>query len=118
LTIPFVNFCLQRGVAAAASTLDDNAGSADHRRHWETTAVGERAMTTTTDDPELQRLADELAALTGETPAQAIRVAVAERLDRCRQDPFEHRRATLKAIRQTVSSLPQLAAFDEDPALR
>lgn len=75
-------------------------------------------MTTTTDDPELQRLADELAALTGETPAQAIRVAVAERLDRCRQDPFEHRRATLKAIRQTVSSLPQLAAFDEDPALR
>ncbi|MCU0838181.1 MAG: type II toxin-antitoxin system VapB family antitoxin [Rhodospirillales bacterium] len=61
-------------------------------------------------DAETERLAAELAALTGESPTQAIRVAVAERLERCRQDPFEHRRATLRAIRDTVSALPPLSA--------
>lgn len=67
-------------------------------------------MTKNSNDPELERLARELATLTGETATQAMRVAVAERLDRCRQDPFEHRRATLRAIRQTVSKLPELTA--------
>lgn len=67
------------------------------------------------EDPETNRLAKELAALTGESVLQAIRIAVAERLERCRRDPFEHRRATLRSIRQTVLRLPELTADDETP---
>jgi hypothetical protein len=43
------------------------------------------AATLTIDDPETLRLLQELAGLTGESPAEALKRSVAERLDRERR---------------------------------
>jgi len=48
-------------------------------------------MTWTIDDPEIEQLATELAALTGETTEVAIRVSLQEYWDRLRREAQGHR---------------------------
>jgi antitoxin VapB len=57
---------------------------------------------------EADRLARELSALTGESITEAVTVALAERLQRCKRPRRLGRRAALRAIRERVSRLPVL----------
>jgi antitoxin VapB len=60
-------------------------------------------------DPEADRLARELAALTGESITAAVTSALRERIDRCKQrERMRARRAALEAIQERVSTLPVL----------
>lgn len=62
-------------------------------------------------DPETDRLARELAALTGESMTRAIRTALEERLARARrrrQAEIERKRAAIDAIVERFSKLPVL----------
>ena len=71
----------------------------------------ERKVALSIRDPETDRLARELAALTGETMTQAIRGALAERLAR------EKRRRELLAIIEEFQKLPVLDDRSEDEIL-
>ena len=67
-------------------------------------------------DPETDRLARELAALTGESMTEAIRKALAERLARTRrgrEDELGRLIASVRAIQERVARLPVL---DDRPA--
>jgi antitoxin VapB len=71
-------------------------------------------------DPKTDRLARELAALTGETMTGAIRVALEQRLERerrRRQTEFERRRRAIDAIVERFSRLPVLDDRSEDEIL-
>ena len=71
-------------------------------------------------DPETDRLARELAALTGETMTQAIRTSLAERLARergRREDGIARRRAAIDAIVERAAALPVLDDRSEDEIL-
>lgn len=71
-------------------------------------------------DRETDRLARELAALTGETMTQAIKTAVQERLQRARrrrEDEVERRRRAIDEITQRVVKLPVLDERFEDEIL-
>lgn len=62
-------------------------------------------------DPETDRLARELAALTGESMTKAIRTALEERLARAkrrREAEIERKRAAIDAIVERFSKLPVL----------
>jgi len=62
------------------------------------------------------RLARDLAALTGETITEAVTVALAERIEQCRRDR-PSRRTVLRAIRKRVSVLPVLDARTDEEIL-
>jgi antitoxin VapB len=71
-------------------------------------------------DPETDRLARELAALTGESMTKAIRVSLEERLareTRQREAEIERRRAAINAIVERFSRLPVLDDRSEDEIL-
>jgi antitoxin VapB len=71
-------------------------------------------------DPETDRLARELATLTGESMTQAIRTALAERLARTRaaQDrELGSLVADVRAIQERVARLPLLDARSDDEIL-
>jgi antitoxin VapB len=71
-------------------------------------------------DPKTDRLARELAALTGETMTGAIRVALEQRLERerrRRQAEIERRRRAIDAIVERFSRLPVLDDRSEDEIL-
>ena len=71
-------------------------------------------------DPETDRLARELAALTGETMTQAIRVALEQRLEherRRRAGELDRRRRAIDEITRRVVSLPVLDERSEDEIL-
>jgi antitoxin VapB len=57
---------------------------------------------------EADRLARELAALTGESLTEAVTVALAERLQRCRRPSNAARKVAIRAIRERVSRMPVL----------
>jgi antitoxin VapB len=72
---------------------------------------GRGSMALSIRDPETDRLARELAALTGESMTEAIRKALAERLARTRGDREEERRRLVedvRAIQERVTRLPVL----------
>jgi antitoxin VapB len=66
---------------------------------------------------ETDRLARELAAETGETLTEAVRRALAERLERCRRRGPKTRRLALRELRERVSTLPRLDARTDDEIL-
>ena len=71
-------------------------------------------------DPETDRLARELAALTGESMTEAIREALAERLARTRrggEDELRRLIASVRAIQERVARLPVLDDRPEDEIL-
>jgi antitoxin VapB len=71
-------------------------------------------------DPETDRLARELAALTGESMTEAIRKALAERLARTRCAREEERRRLVedvRAIQERVARLPVLDGREPDEIL-
>ena len=71
-------------------------------------------------DPKTDRLARELAALTGETMTGAIRVALEQRLERERRRrpaEIERRRRAIDAIVERFSRLPVLDDRSEDEIL-
>jgi antitoxin VapB len=71
-------------------------------------------------DPETDRLARELAALTGESMTEAIRIALAERLARtrsAREDAVCRLIADVRAIQERVAQLPVLDDRSEDEIL-
>jgi antitoxin VapB len=71
-------------------------------------------------DPETDRLARELAALTGESMTKAIRVSLEERIARERRQrkaDIENRRAAINAIVERFSKLPILDDRSEDEIL-
>jgi antitoxin VapB len=71
-------------------------------------------------DPETDRLARELAALTGESMTEAIRTALAERLARtraAREDDLGHLMADVRAIQERVARLPVLDDRPDDEIL-
>lgn len=71
-------------------------------------------------DPETDRLARELAALTGESMTEAIRTALAERLGRMRrlrEAEAERRIAEVRAIQARVAALPVLDARSAEAIL-
>jgi antitoxin VapB len=71
-------------------------------------------------DPETDRLARELATLTGETMTGAIRVALEQRLQRekrRRQAEIDRRRKAVDAIVERFSRLPVLDDRSEDEIL-
>jgi antitoxin VapB len=73
-----------------------------------------------TRDPETDRLARELAALTGESMTEAIRKALAERLARARDDHERERRRLVpdvRAIQERVARLPVLDGRSADEIL-
>ncbi len=65
-------------------------------------------MALTLRDPETDRLARDLASLTGETLTEAVRTALAERLDRLKRaaPPWDH--AAIQAILDRIAALPDL----------
>lgn len=74
-------------------------------------------MAITLSDSEIERLAREVAALTGETLTEAIRAALAERLgrERCRRVPGRGGLAQrLKALGEECAALPDLDARGAD----
>jgi antitoxin VapB len=80
----------------------------------------ERAMALSIRDPETDRLARALAALTGETMTQAIRTSLAERLARergRREGEIARRRAAIDAIVERAAALPVLDDRSEDEIL-
>jgi antitoxin VapB len=71
-------------------------------------------------DPETDRLARELAALTGESMTEAIRKALAERLARtrsAREDAVRRLITDVRAIQERVAQLPVLDHRPEDEIL-
>lgn len=71
-------------------------------------------------DPEADRLARKLAALSGESMTEAIRTALAERLARtrhAREDEVRHLIADVRAIQARVARLPVLDDRPEDEIL-
>ena len=71
-------------------------------------------------DPETDRLARELAALTGESMTEAIRTALAERLARTRDGREKDVRsliADVRVIQERVARLPVLDDRPEDEIL-
>jgi antitoxin VapB len=71
-------------------------------------------------DPETVRLARELAALTGESMTEAIRVALAERLARTRHAQHDDLRSLIsdvRAIQERVARLPVLDNRTDDEIL-
>lgn len=71
-------------------------------------------------DPETDRLARELAALTGESMTEAIRKALAERLARtrsAREDAVRRLITDVRAIQERVAQLPVLDHRSEDEIL-
>jgi antitoxin VapB len=71
-------------------------------------------------DPETDRLARELAALTGETMTSAIRVALEQRLHQergRRRAEVDRRRKAIDAIIERCASLPILDDRSEDEIL-
>ena len=71
-------------------------------------------------DPETDRLAREVSRRTGETMTQAIRIALAERLDRLdrsREAEIERRRRAIDAIVAQAHKLPILDDRTEDEIL-
>jgi len=66
---------------------------------------------------ETDRLARELAEQTGETLTEAVRKALAERLERCRRRSPTTRRLALREIRERVSALPRLDGRTDDEIL-
>jgi len=73
-------------------------------------------MSLTIDSAETERLARELAALTGETVADAVKTALAERLQRHRCT-VAARRAVLRGLRERVSALPLLDTRSDEELL-
>jgi antitoxin VapB len=63
------------------------------------------------------RLVRELAALTGESMTEAVTLAVAERLERCRRERNHGRRAALEAIFSRASKLPRRGVESDDEIL-
>jgi antitoxin VapB len=68
-------------------------------------------------DPETDRLARELAEATGETITEAIRVAIAERLERARGHRYPPLRAALQRIHERMQALPVLDDRSPDDML-
>jgi antitoxin VapB len=71
-------------------------------------------------DPETDRLARELAALTGESMTEAIRIALAERLARTRHVKHDDLRSLIsdvRAIQERVAKLPVLDDRTDDEIL-
>ena len=71
-------------------------------------------------DPHTDRLARELAALTGESMTEAIRTALAERLARtrsAREDELARLIADVRAIQERVARLPVLDDRPDDEIL-
>jgi antitoxin VapB len=71
-------------------------------------------------DPDTDRLARELARLTGETMTSAIRVALEQRLERekrRRQAEIDRRRKAVDAIVERFSTLPVLDDRSEEEIL-
>jgi antitoxin VapB len=68
-------------------------------------------------DPETDRLARELAAITGESLTEAIRVAIEERLARARVPEYPPLVEKLRRIQERIASLPVLDARDPDELL-
>ena len=66
---------------------------------------------------ETEKLAREVAELTGESITEGIRVALMERRDRLSQDTREKRLARLLAIAERCASLPRLSDRSEDDIL-
>jgi antitoxin VapB len=66
---------------------------------------------------EADKLARELAAVTGETLTEAVTTALEERLSRCRKPKNATRRLALRAIRERVSRLPILDDRPDDEVL-
>jgi antitoxin VapB len=74
-------------------------------------------MAITLNDPETDRLAREVAALTGETLTEAVRAALAERLGRERRRRVPGRGGLaqrLKALGEECAALPDLDARSAD----
>ena len=67
-------------------------------------------------DPETDRLARELAALTGETMTQAIRTALAERLERKRGQRQEEIKRKRRAVMEILEEIWALPVLDDRPA--
>jgi len=67
-------------------------------------------------DPETDRLARELAALTGETMTQAIRTALQERLEREREDRQAHIERKREKAMATLRRIWALPVVDDRPA--
>ena len=59
-------------------------------------------------DPETDRLARALAEATGESITEAIRTALAERLERTRAVQYAPLRASLQRIQERLATLPVL----------
>jgi antitoxin VapB len=68
-------------------------------------------------DPETDRLARELADVTGESITEAIRVAIAERLERTRAHRYPTLRASLQRIHERLQALPVLDDRSPDDML-
>lgn len=66
---------------------------------------------------ETDRLARQLAAETGESLTEAVRKALAERLERCRRRGPTARRLALRELRARVSALPRLDDRGDDEIL-
>ena len=68
----------------------------------------QRPMALSIKDPETDRLARALAEVTGESIPEAIRTALAERLERTRAVQYTPLRASLQRIQERLASLPVL----------
>lgn len=66
-------------------------------------------------DPETDRLARELAALTGESMTEAIRAALAERLARTRRTHEDDVRSLIADVRVIQDRVARLPVRDERP---
>lgn len=73
-------------------------------------------MTLIIEDPEIDRLAGEVAKLTGESPTEAVRKALVERLERERSDQAEEPGLAerLLEIGRHCASLPDLDTRSPD----
>ena len=66
-------------------------------------------------DPETDRLARELAALTGESMTEAIRVALAQRLARTRHAQHDDLRRLISDVRTVWERVARLPVLDDCP---
>lgn len=69
-------------------------------------------MALSLDDPETDRLAQKIANLTGETVTEAVRRALAERLER-EQLKRSHKRASREEIRALIKHCASLSILDD-----
>lgn len=74
-------------------------------------------MPLTIKNPEVDRLARELATLTGETLTQAVRIALAERLDQLNRAERPWDDAAIQAILDRFDALPMLDPRSADEIL-